>query len=43
MSPRVMAAANAQVPVMMRSGIVACVVGFNSFTPVMVIVGEPNP
>ena len=43
MSPRVIAAAKAHVPVMMRSGIVACVVGFNSSTPVMVIVGEPKP
>ena len=38
-----MAAANAQVPATIRSARVACVVGFNSVTPVILIVLVPSP
>jgi hypothetical protein len=38
-----MAAANAHVPVIMRSAIVACVAGDNFLTPTIVITGEPQP
>ncbi|CAB4788375.1 unannotated protein [freshwater metagenome] len=43
MSPFVIAAANAQVPVTIRSGIVRCVVGLSFGTPTIVKVGVPSP
>ena len=43
MSPFVIAAANAQVPVTIRSGIAVWSTGFKVFTPVIVKVGEPKP
>ena len=43
MSPPVITAANAQVPARIRSGTVACVVGFSFLTPVIVILVVPSP
>ena len=43
MSPSVIAAAKAQVPVTIRSGMVVCRVGVSEVTPRIVIVGVPSP
>ncbi|CAB4610061.1 unannotated protein [freshwater metagenome] len=43
MSPFVIAAANAQVPVTIRSGIAVWSTGLKDLTPVIFKVGEPKP